>query len=204
MLSKIKKLPTVLIIVLLLAIGSSGFAYNEYKELQNFKDAGLFYDKNQKQVVLSPLVSTSNMPSRYIGFNELKEFLTYKFNCDSVSAFLFGGCPNINSQQNQSIYSSSSFFNPSSSYFSGQPMQNYNPSNESVKAKYYGWFGSDKVEFTINTPVQNFKYNGEYYSNSEKKTFNFMGNTTSRQKGDSYTNSIILDEMTDALITGKI
>ena len=43
MFQKIKKLPLLLILAILLAIGSSGFAFYQHKELQHFKDAG--YEK---------------------------------------------------------------------------------------------------------------------------------------------------------------
>ena len=199
MFSKIKKLPILLILALLLAVSSSGFAYYEYKELQNFKDAGLYYDKNQKQVVLSPQSFATNSSTRYLGINELKDFMSYKINCPVSFVFIAGDCNNP-FYQNQ---------NNNSSGVSGYASQNTfsapsSPTSEIIKAKYYGWFGSDKVEFTINTPVQNFKYNGEYYSNSEKKTFNFVGNVSSQQNNGSYKSSISLEENVDGLITGKI
>ena len=204
MFSKIKKLPLLLILTILLAIGSSGFAYYEYKELQNFKDAGLFYDKNQKQVVLSPVLSISSSSSRYFGLNEIKDYLAFKLGCDTVSSFVFGNCQPYPYPQNRITYSSLNYPSSYANFISAQAIPNYNQQTDLIKAKYYGWFGSDKVEFNINTPVQNYKYNGDYYSNAEKKTFNFVGNTLSQQNNGSYRNTISLEENVDGLITGKI
>jgi hypothetical protein len=198
MFQKIKKLPLLLILTILLAVGSSGFAFYQYRELQHFKDAGLFYDVNQKQVVLSPLrFDESNILSRYFGLNEIKEYVKNSNPCFFRSEFIFGMCQGqIPSSYSYNLGISSQVFN-----------SNFGK-NTQTSAKYYGWFGSDKVEFNINTPAQNTKYNGDYYSNSEKKTYNFVGTAGSDKDyngGSSlYKNTINLEEITDGLITGKI
>jgi hypothetical protein len=205
MFHKIKKLPLLLILAILLAIGSSGFALYQYKELQvktkelnNFREVGLFYDTNQKQVVVSPLIfDESNILSRYFGLNEIKEYVKNSYPCFFRSEFILGMCQGqIPSSYSYNLGISSTIFNSNLG------------NNSQVSAKYYGWFGSDKVEFNINTPAQNSKYNGDYYSNSEKKTYNFvgtMGSDKDYSSGSSlFKNTINLEEITNGLITGKI
>jgi hypothetical protein len=213
MFHKIKKLPLLLILAILLAIGSSGFAFYQYKELQHFKDAGLFYDSNQKQVVLNSMNYASYSSTRFVGINEIKDLLTFKLRCSSINEFINGYCLNYSLQNQYSLSSSNFSISPQATAISENSARIYNQiqNNQVTSAKYYGWFGSDKVEFNINTPVQNYKYNGDYYSNTEKKTYNFVGNTvTDNNNYNNYNNgisvktSIKLDEVTDGLITGKI
>jgi hypothetical protein len=159
----------------------------------------------KKQVVLSPMqFYQSNGYTRFIGINEIKDYLSNAMSCSGN--LIYGSCYNA-----KISYSSSSSF----SNFSLTPqmvaisensarIQNQLQNNQVTTAKYYGWFGSDKVEFNINTPVKDAKYNGDYYSNSEKKTYNFIGGTTNDVYNGTNRNSIILDELTDGLLTGRI
>jgi hypothetical protein len=205
MFQKIKKLPLLLILAILLAIGSSGFAFYQYKELQNFKDAGLFYDSNQKQVVLSPMqIYQGSGFTRFIGLNEIKDYLSNSMSCSGN--LIYGGCYNAKISYSSSSSFSNFSLTPQMVAISENSAKNYNQiqNNQLTSAKYYGWFGSDKVEFNINTPVQNYKYNGDYYSNSEKKTYNFVGSTNSENYNGTNRTSIKLDEFTDGLLTGKI
>jgi hypothetical protein len=201
MLQKIKKLPLLLILAMLLTVGSSGFAFYQYRELQAkntelkyFKDAGLFYDSTQKQLVISPFIyDESNTLSRYISIGELKRFLTGSTLCEKYYDFMFGKCLVAMNQ------------NPKG--------QDKILDDQASPAKYYGWFGSDKVELNINIPVKDFtnvnrfEYSGNYYSNSEKKIFSFKGGTNLAKDYDTsegYKTSIKLEETTDGILTGKI
>jgi hypothetical protein len=205
MIQKIKKLPLLLILAILLAIGSSGFAFYQYRELQHFKDAGLFYDSNQKQVVLSPVLlwPFDDSYGRQLTVEEIKNVTSGHTFCSIRGAISTESCLDNSLQLIKNIdYDKRMFLNSQLDV------------NRPVSAKYYGWFGSDKVELNINTPAQTTKYNGDYFNNSEKKTYNLVGKViTNKQSSNGLyninesfliKNTISLEETTDGLLTGQV